>query len=58
MHLDCRPIRRFTHPNIQVLALPGLEEHNIIAVVELRQLIQLIQFGFRVQLCIFATVRE
>jgi hypothetical protein len=45
MKLDSRAIGHFAQPYIQILALPGFEEKNVVAVVELSQLIELAQSG-------------
>lgn len=58
MHLDCRPIRRFAHPYIKVFALARFEEENIVAVVELREFVELVEFSFRVEFGVFAAVGE
>jgi len=44
MHLDSGAVGRFAHPRIQILAFPGFEEEHIVAVVELSELVQLVQF--------------
>ena len=58
VHLDRRPIGRFAHPDIKIFAFSGFEKQHIIAVVQFSQLVQLIQLGFGVEFCIFATMRE
>ena len=45
MHLDSRAIGNFAQPNVEVLSFPGLEEKNIVAVVEFSELVQLAQVG-------------
>ena len=56
VHLDGRPIRRLAHPNVQVFPLARLEEEHIVAIVELGQLVQLVELGFRVKFGVFAAV--
>ena len=58
MHLDSRPIWGFTHPYIEIFALSRLEKEHIVAIVKFGKLIELIEFGLRVELCIFAAVWE
>ena len=58
VHFDSWTIGSFAHPDIQILALARLEEEYIIAVVQLRQLVQLVEFGFRVELSVFAAMGE
>jgi hypothetical protein len=48
MHLDGWTVGCFAHPRIQILAFPGFEEENIVAVVELSELVQLVQLGLGV----------
>lgn len=48
----------FAHPYVQILALARLEEEDVVAIVEIRQLIKLVKFCFRVEFCIFAAVGE
>lgn len=43
MKLDCRTIGDFAQPHVQIFALPRFEEKNVVAVVELSQLIELAQ---------------
>lgn len=33
VHLNCRPVGRFAHPQVKILSFPGLEEKHIVAVV-------------------------
>lgn len=56
--LDGRPVWRFAHPKVQVLALPRLEEEHIVAVVEFGQLVQLVQFRLRIELGVFPAVGQ
>lgn len=39
--LDSRAVGHLAHPNVQVLAFPRLEEQDVVAVVEFRQLVEL-----------------
>jgi hypothetical protein len=56
MHFHCRPIRCLAHPQIQILAFPGLKEENIVAIIKFSELIQLVQFRFRVEFHILSTM--
>lgn len=56
VHFHSRPIGSLAHPYVKILALSCLEEEDIVAIVQFRQFIQLIELGFRVELRIFATV--
>ena len=58
MHLDSRPVRGFTHPYIEIFALSRLEKEHIVAIIKFGKLIELIEFGLCVKLCIFAAMRE
>lgn len=58
MHFHGRSIGRFTHPEVQVPFFPSLKEESIIAVVEFGKLVKLVEFGFRVELGVFAAVRK
>ena len=58
MHLHGRSIRCFAHPQVKILSFSRLEEEYIVAIVQLREFVQLVEFGFRVEFCIFAAVRE
>lgn len=58
MHLDSRPVRGFTHPYIEIFALSRLEKEHIVAIVKFGKLIELIEFGLRVKLCVFAAMWE
>ena len=53
MHLDGRPIRGFTHPYVEIFALSRLEKEHIVAIVEFGELVELVEFGFGVEFCIF-----
>ena len=58
MHLDGRPVGRFADPDVEVFAFACFEEHHIVAVVQLGELVELVQLGLRVELGIFPAVRE
>jgi hypothetical protein len=45
MEFDRWAIRHFAQPHIQILTFPRFEEKNVVAVVELSQLIELAQSG-------------
>ncbi len=46
----------FAHPYVEVFALAGFEEEDVVAVVEVGKLVQLVEFRFGVELCVFAAV--
>ena len=54
MHLNGRTIGRFGDPGVKVLAFSGFEEENIVARVEISEFVELVEFGFRVELGVFA----
>lgn len=56
VHLDGRTIGHLARPQVQVLTLPRLEKEDIVAVVQLRQLVELVKLGFRVELGVFPRV--
>ena len=58
VHLDCRPIWRFAHPDVKVFAFSGFEEEHVVAIIKFSKLVELIELGFGVEFCIFAAVRE
>jgi hypothetical protein len=51
-------IGRLRHPEVEILALACLEEENVVAVVELGEFVELVEFCLRVQLDVFAGVGE
>jgi hypothetical protein len=55
---DGRPIGYLAEPDVEVLSFARLEEENVVAVVQLGQLVQLGKARFRVELGIFSAVRE
>lgn len=48
----------FAHPDVEVFALAGFEEEDVVAVVEVGELVQLVELCFGVEFCVFAAVRE
>lgn len=58
MQLDAGSVGRFAHPHVQILPLPRLEEEDVVAVVQVRNLVQMVQLRLGVQLCVFAPVGE
>ena len=56
MHLDRWAVWGLAHPDVQVFALPSLKEQHIVAIVEIRQLVELVQLGLGVELRIFPAV--
>lgn len=58
MKFDCGTVGNFAQPHIQIFALPRFKEENVVAVVELSQLIELAQSGFGVEFGILSAVRE
>ena len=57
MHLDRWSVRRLRKPYVEVFAFARFEEHDVVAVVEVGELIELGQLGFGVEFGIFAAVR-
>lgn len=41
VHLDGRTIRRLGQPDVEILSFAGLEEHDIVAVVKVGELVEL-----------------
>ncbi len=58
MHFDSRSIGCFAGPYVKILPFSSLEKKYIVAVVEFRQLIQLVELRLGIQFCIFAAVRK
>jgi hypothetical protein len=48
VHLDGGSVWCFAHPGVQILAFSCFEEKNIVAVVQLSELVELIQLGLSV----------
>jgi hypothetical protein len=44
MHLDARPIGRFAQPYVEILTFSRFEEEDVIAVVEVGNLVQVVEF--------------
>ena len=57
VHLDRRSIGRLAYPDIEVLPFPRLKKHYVVAIVEFRELVQLVEFGLCIKLCVLAAVR-
>jgi hypothetical protein len=51
-------VRGFGEPDVEILAFAGFEEEDVVAVVEVGEFVELVQLGFRVELGVFAGVRE
>jgi hypothetical protein len=49
VELDGRTIGRLAHPRIQILSFPCFKEQNIVAVVELGELVELVELCFCVE---------
>jgi hypothetical protein len=58
VHFDCGAIGRFREPNVEVFAFARFEEHDVVAVVEVGEFVELGQLRFGVEFGIFAAVRE
>lgn len=58
METDCRAVRRFAEPQVEVLTLPCLEKHDIVRVIELGQFVQLEKLGLRIEFGIFTAMGE
>jgi len=58
MHLDGRPVRSLAHPEVQILAFAGLEKHDIVAVVQLCEFVELVEFCLCVEFRFLAAVRQ
>ena len=58
MQLERRAIGRFGQPDVQVFALARLEEEDVVAVVEVGELVELGQLGLGVEFGVFAGVGE
>ena len=57
VHLDRGSIGRLAHPYIEVLPFPRLKKHYVVAIVEFRELVQLVELGLCIKLCVLATMR-
>jgi hypothetical protein len=58
VELDCRAVGHLAEPHVQILPFPRLEEHDVVAVVEFGQLVELVQLGLGVELDVFPAVWE
>jgi len=58
MHLDRRAVGWFREPDVEVLALTRLEEDDVVAVVEVGELVELRELGLGIEFGIFAAVRK
>ena len=58
MHFDGRSVRRLAHPYVEIFAFPRLEEQYIIAIIQFRQLIELIELRLCIKLYVFAAVGQ
>jgi hypothetical protein len=58
VHFDSRAVRRLGQPEVEILALAGLEEHDVVAVVEVGKLVELRELGLGVEFGVFARVRK
>lgn len=45
VHLNSRPVGHLAQPYVQVLTLARLEEEDIVAIVQLGELIELVELG-------------
>lgn len=48
VQLDAWPVRGFAHPHVKILPFSRLEEENVVAVVEVCNLVQVIELRLRV----------
>jgi hypothetical protein len=58
VHLDGRAVRGLGQPDVEILAFAGLEEHDIVAVVEVGEFVKLGELGLCVEFGVFARVGE
>ena len=58
MHLHRGAVGRFGQPDVQVFALARFEEHDVVAVVEVGEFIELGELGLGVEFGILAAVWE
>jgi hypothetical protein len=56
VHLDGGAVGRLGEPEVEILALAGLEEHDVVAVVEVGELVELRELGLGVEFGVFARV--
>jgi len=58
VHFDRGPVGRFGEPEVEVLGLAGLEEGDVVAVVEVGELVELGEVLLCVEFGVFAGVGE
>jgi hypothetical protein len=58
VQFTCRPVRRFREPEVEVLAFAGFEEGDVVAIVEVGELVEGGEVRFCVEFGVFAAVRE
>jgi hypothetical protein len=58
VQFDRRAIGRFGEPKVQVLGFAGLEEEDVVAIVEVCEFVEVGEVGFGVEFGIFAAVWE
>ena len=58
VHFDRGAVGGLGEPDVEVFAFARLEEHDVVAVVEVGELVELGELGFGVEFGIFAAVGE
>ena len=58
MHLHRRAIGWFREPDVEVFAFAGFEKHDVVAVVQVGEFVELGELGFGVEFGVFAAVGE
>jgi len=58
VHLERGAIGRLGEPDVEVFAFARLEVHDVVAVVEVGELVELLELGFGVEFGVFAGVGE
>ena len=58
VHFDRRAVWGFGQPNVEVFAFARLEEEDVVAVVEVGELVELVELGFCVEFGVFFAVGE
>lgn len=56
VHLYGGAIGGFAHPDVEVFAFAGFEEEDVVAVVEVGEFVELVEFCFGVEFGVFTTV--
>ena len=56
--LHSRSIGNLAQPDVQILSLAGLKEKDIVAVIQLGELVELVQAGFGVEFGILPAMRK